>query len=68
MGNLRYSAVKYLLTVSYDGRNYCGYQKQKNGVSVQEKLSVLFTKLYVVMTFILSLTALTTVLLIKCIV
>jgi tRNA pseudouridine38-40 synthase len=31
--------VKYLLTISYDGRSYCGYQKQKNGVSVQEKLT-----------------------------
>lgn len=26
------------LTISYDGTNYCGYQKQKNGVSVQEVL------------------------------
>ena len=24
------------LTLSYDGTNYCGWQKQKNGVSVQE--------------------------------
>lgn len=31
--------MKYLLTISYDGRNYCGYQKQKNGVSIQEKLT-----------------------------
>ncbi len=31
--------MKYLLTISYDGRGYCGYQKQKNGVSVQEKLT-----------------------------
>ncbi len=31
--------MKYLLTISYDGSNYCGYQKQKNGVSVQEKLT-----------------------------
>ena len=28
-----------LLTVSYDGTNYCGWQKQKNGVSVQETLT-----------------------------
>ncbi len=27
------------MTISYDGRNYCGYQKQKNGVSIQEKLT-----------------------------
>ncbi|MBQ7340172.1 MAG: tRNA pseudouridine(38-40) synthase TruA [Clostridia bacterium] len=26
------------LIISYDGTNYCGYQKQKNGVSVQEVL------------------------------
>ncbi|MDR2182544.1 MAG: tRNA pseudouridine(38-40) synthase TruA, partial [Clostridiales bacterium] len=28
-----------LLTVSYDGTNYCGWQEQKNGKSVQEALS-----------------------------
>ena len=28
-----------LLTVSYDGTNYCGWQDQKNGKSVQEALS-----------------------------
>ncbi len=39
-------AVKYLLTISYDGRNYCGYQKQKNGVSVQEKLTDAATALF----------------------
>ncbi len=31
--------MKYLITVAYDGRRYCGYQKQKNGVSVQETLT-----------------------------
>ncbi len=31
--------MKYLLTISYNGKNYCGYQKQKNGVSIQEKLT-----------------------------
>lgn len=31
--------MKYLLTISYDGRRYCGYQKQKNGLSVQEVLT-----------------------------
>ena len=30
--------MKYLLTIAYDGRRYCGYQVQKNGVSVQEML------------------------------
>ncbi len=38
--------MKYLLTISYDGRNYCGYQKQKNGVSVQEKLTEAATALF----------------------
>ena len=26
--------MKYLITISYDGRSYCGYQKQKNGVDI----------------------------------
>ena len=30
--------MKIKLTVSYDGTNYCGWQKQKNGISVQEVL------------------------------
>lgn len=38
--------MKYLLTISYDGRNYCGYQKQKNGVSVQEKLTEAASSLF----------------------
>ena len=28
--------MRIKLTVSYDGTNYCGWQKQKNGISVQE--------------------------------
>lgn len=31
--------MRYLITVAYDGRRYCGYQKQKNGISVQETLT-----------------------------
>jgi len=31
-----------LLTVSYDGTNYCGWQDQRNGRSVQEALSAAF--------------------------
>ncbi len=27
-----------VLTVSYDGTNYCGWQRQKNGPTIQEKL------------------------------
>ncbi len=30
--------MKYLLTIAYDGRRYCGYQVQKNGITVQEEL------------------------------
>lgn len=30
--------MKYLLTIAYDGKNYCGYQVQKNGLSIQETL------------------------------
>lgn len=29
---------KILLTISYDGTNYCGWQKQDNAITVQEKL------------------------------
>jgi len=31
--------MKLLLRIAYDGRGYCGFQKQKNGISVQEKLT-----------------------------
>ena len=30
--------MKYLLTIAFDGRDFCGFQIQKNGVSVQETL------------------------------
>lgn len=30
--------MKIKLTLSYDGTNYCGWQRQKNGISVQEIL------------------------------
>ncbi|MDR1905474.1 MAG: tRNA pseudouridine(38-40) synthase TruA [Clostridiales bacterium] len=37
---------RYLIITEYDGANYCGWQRQKNGVSVQsvieEKLSIIF--------------------------
>ncbi len=38
--------MKYLITISYNGSGYCGYQKQKNGVSVQEKLTEAATALF----------------------
>jgi len=31
--------MKLLLRIAYDGRQYCGFQKQKNGVSIQEVLT-----------------------------
>ena len=31
--------MKYLLTVAYDGANYHGFQKQNNGISVQQVLT-----------------------------
>jgi tRNA pseudouridine38-40 synthase len=37
---------RYLITLEYDGKNYCGWQRQLNGISVQgvveEKLAALF--------------------------
>ena len=30
---------KLLIKVAYNGKNYCGFQSQKNGVTVQEKLT-----------------------------
>ncbi len=36
---------RYLLTVSYDGTNYCGWQRQQNGPSVQQTLEETLEKL-----------------------
>ncbi len=40
------------LTISYDGTNYCGWQKQSNAISIQEeiekRLSIIFTSNIVV--------------------
>ncbi len=38
--------MRVLLTVSYDGTDYCGWQRQKNGISVQQKLEEALSKLY----------------------
>lgn len=35
--------MRYKVTVQYDGTNYCGWQKQPNGVSIQEKLTEAFS-------------------------
>ena len=37
--------VNVLLTISYDGTNYSGWQRQKNSVSVQEETEKALTKL-----------------------
>jgi len=31
--------MKLLLRIAYNGRNYCGFQKQHNGISIQEVLT-----------------------------
>ena len=36
---------RYLLTVSYDGTAYCGWQSQKNGPSVQDTLETALSRL-----------------------
>ena len=33
------------LIVSYDGTNYCGWQKQPNGITIEEVLNNAITKL-----------------------
>ncbi len=38
--------MNILLTLSYDGSNYCGWQRQKNGLSIQECLETALSKLY----------------------
>lgn len=37
---------RYKITVSYLGTNYCGWQTQKNGTSVQSVLESAFSKLF----------------------
>ena len=37
--------MKILLSISYDGHNYCGFQAQPNGVSVQAVLTEAFSRL-----------------------
>ncbi len=41
-------SVRYLIAVQYDGTDFCGWQRQKNGVSVQEVLEkAIFAALHV---------------------
>ncbi|MCI7644433.1 MAG: tRNA pseudouridine(38-40) synthase TruA [Lentisphaeria bacterium] len=37
---------RYLLEISYDGSEYCGYQVQPNGITVQSVLTEVLRKLY----------------------
>lgn len=37
--------MRYLITFSYDGTNYSGYQKQPNALTVQEILETVLTKI-----------------------
>lgn len=37
---------RILLTISYDGTNYCGWQRQKNAVAVQEEFEKACSKLF----------------------
>ncbi|MDD6000400.1 MAG: tRNA pseudouridine(38-40) synthase TruA, partial [Lachnospiraceae bacterium] len=34
------------LTVAYDGTNYCGWQIQKNGITVEEVLNRTISKFF----------------------
>ncbi|MGL1958123.1 MAG: tRNA pseudouridine(38-40) synthase TruA [Colwellia sp.] len=37
--------MRYALGIEYDGKNYCGWQRQKNVVSVQQKLEQALSKI-----------------------
>lgn len=38
--------MRYKAVISYDGANYVGWQRQLNGVSVQEKTEIALTKIF----------------------
>lgn len=38
--------MRALLTISYDGTNYCGWQRQQNGITIQEILERAISRLY----------------------
>ena len=38
--------MRVLIYTSYDGTDYCGWQKQDNGVSVEEKLNAAISDLF----------------------
>ena len=37
--------MKIMLTVAYDGSNYCGWQRQKNGISIEQVLEETLNKI-----------------------
>lgn len=37
--------MRYALGVEYDGKNYCGWQRQKNAPSVQQRLEIALSKI-----------------------
>lgn len=38
--------IKFKLTIAYDGTNYAGWQTQKTGLGVQQKIEEAFWKLF----------------------
>ncbi len=38
--------MNILTTVAYDGTEYCGWQRQKNGLSIQESIETALSKVY----------------------
>ena len=36
---------KYKIVIEYDGSDFVGWQKQKNGISIQESLETAITKI-----------------------
>lgn len=38
--------MRYKAVISYDGANYVGWQRQLNGMSVQEKMEIALTKIF----------------------
>ena len=39
-------AVRFKLTIAYDGTGYAGWQLQKNAISVQQRVEEAFRKLF----------------------
>ena len=36
----------YLIKIEYDGTNFVGWQSQKNGISIQEKIEKVLEKVF----------------------